>query len=194
MSVNIQSMTISDLIRPSKRSASFAYTCALVLAGSALLALSARFSFYLPFSPVPVTGQTFAVLFIGALYGSKRGAMTVAAYICEGAIGLPVFAGGAFGLVSLVGPTGGYLFGFVAATYLTGRLAEKSWDRNIFGAAAMMLLGEIVLFTFGVFWLSRYIGSKAIVAGLVPFIPGEVVKMALASVLLPSGWKVLKRR
>lgn len=194
MSANVQSMTYADLIRPSKRSVAFAYDCALVLAGSALLALSARFSFYLPFSPVPVTGQTFAVIFIGALYGSKRGALTAAAYGIEGAIGLPVFAGGAFGLVSLIGPTGGYLFGFVAAAYLTGVFAEKGWDRNLLGAAAAMMIGETVLFAFGVFWLSRYIGGKALVAGLVPFIPGEIVKMMLASALLPSGWKVLKRR
>jgi biotin transport system substrate-specific component len=187
-------MTCADLIRPSKRSYAFAYDTAIVLAGSALIALSARFAVYLPFSPVPVTAQTFVVLFLGALCGPGRGSLAACAYIIEGIAGIPVFAAGAFGPAYLLGPTGGYLAGFVAGAWLTGYFSSRGWDRNLVRSSAALLLGDMLLFALGAAWLSVYMGPKALVAGLVPFIPGEIIKIALASSLLPAGWKLLKRK
>ena len=182
----------ADLIRPSKRAYALAYDAALVIAGSALIALSAHLKVYLPFSPVPVTGQTFAVLFLGALLGSKRGSLAVAAYIIEGIVGIPVFAGGA-SAAYLFGPTGGYLAGFLAGAYLTGWFSEHGFDRSWFGSVIAIALGEVLVFGFGIAWLSHFIGAKAFAAGLVPFIPGEIVKIAIASSLLPAGWKLIKK-
>ena len=182
----------ADLIRPSKRTYALAYDAALVVAGSALIALSAHLKVYLPFSPVPVTGQTFAVLFLGALLGSKRGSLAVAAYIIEGIVGIPVFAGGA-SAAYLFGPTGGYLAGFLAGAYLTGWFSEHGFDRSWFGSVLSIALGEVLVFGFGVAWLSHFMGANAFAAGLVPFIPGEIVKIAIASSLLPAGWKLIKK-
>lgn len=192
MSINTQTITYVDIIRPSKRLYAIAYDLFLVVAGSILLALSAKVSFYIPFSPVPVTGQTFAVLFLGALYGSKRGALTVIAYIAEGVSGLPVFVSGA-GIAYLFGPTGGYLFGFITGAFLTGFFAERGWDRKVLTTVAAMTVGFASIFLFGVTWLSFFVGQKALMLGLVPFIPGEIIKIALAAALLPSGWKILNR-
>ena len=183
----------ADLIRPSRRMHALAYDAALVIAGSALIALSAHLKVYLPFSPVPVTGQTFAVLFLGALLGSKRGSLAVAAYIMEGIAGIPVFAGGA-SAAYLRGPTGGYLAGFLAGAYLTGWFSERGFDRSWLGSVIAIALGEVLVFGFGVAWLSHFIGAKAIAAGFVPFIPGEIVKIAIASSLLPAGWKLLRKK
>ena len=168
----------------------------LILCGSLLIALSAHVAIPLPFSPVPITGQTLAVLLVGALLGSRRGALCLLAYLAEGLAGLPVFApGGAPGLARLLGPTGGYLVGFVAAAYVTGRLAEEGWDRRVLSTIAAMLLGSAVIYTCGVSWLAVPLGlEKALVAGLYPFIPGDLVKVVLAALLLPAGWALLGLR
>jgi len=186
-------MTYADIIKPSGRIPALVYDALLILAGSMLIALSAKVAFPLPFSPVPVTGQTFAVLLIGALYGSRRGFLTVLAYIAEGASGMPVFTGAGAGLAYLMGPTGGYLAGFAGAAGLTGFLAEKGWDRNVFYTILAMIAGNAVIYFFGVAWLSVYAGTKAVSLGLVPFIPGDILKVAAAAAILPAGWKLLKR-
>jgi len=191
--VSVNFMTYADIIRPSQKVYAFLYDAFLVLAGSILIALSSRFAFYLPFSPVPVTGQTFAVLFLSALYGKTRGVLTVLAYVGEGIAGLPVFAGNATGLAYLLGPTGGYIAGFAAASFVTGWLAEKGWDRKPALSICAMLIGEVILFSMGTAWLSYFIGLKAFIAGVIPFIPGEAVKIACASALLPAGWNVLQK-
>ncbi|HPS58852.1 MAG TPA: biotin transporter BioY [Spirochaetota bacterium] len=191
--MNTTCITYADILRPSGRISSIAYDTMLVLAGSILIALSAKIAFPLPFSPVPVTGQTFAVLLTGALLGSKRGVLAVLAYIAEGISGMPVFTGAGAGFAYLLGPTGGYIAGFAAAAGITGLLAEKGWDRNIFTTAMAMAAGSAAIYLFGVMWLSLFVGGRALNMGLIPFISGDIVKVALAAALLPAGWKLITR-
>jgi biotin transport system substrate-specific component len=167
---------------------------ALNIAGCALIALGAQVQFLLPFSPVPVTGQTFAVLLLGALYGSRRGPATVITYLVLGAMGLPVFAGGAAGAARFVGPTAGYLLGFVVAAFAVGSLSEQGWDRRPWTTAASMIIGNVVIYAMGVVWLSRFVGWAAVPgAGLLPFLAGDALKIALATIVLPTGWRLLGR-
>jgi len=165
----------------------------LVLSGSALIALAAQVRIPLPFSPVPVTGQTFAVLLVAAALG-RLGLWSVIAYLIEGAAGLPVFAGGTFGVATIVGPTGGYLIGFALAAALVGSAAERGWDRHLATALAAMLLGEVAIYACGLAWLARFpLPVPLVEAGLLPFIPGDVVKMVLAALALPSAWRLVRR-
>ena len=185
-------MTYADVLRPSAKRYALTYDAVLVLGGSVAMALSAQLAIPLPFSPVPVTGQTFAVLLIGALLGSRRGCLCLLAYLAEGAAGLPVFAAGTGGLLHLTGPTGGYLAGFVVAALVTGFLAERGWDRRFWTTIAAMLLGNIAIYAYGLPWLAFFVGAgKALPLGLKPFIAGDIYKLLLAAVLLPSGWKLL---
>ena len=164
----------------------------LVLAGSALIALAAQVRIPLPFSPVPVTGQTFAVLLVAAALG-RLGLGSVIAYLVEGAIGLPAFAGGASGLAYMTGPTGGYLIGFALAAAVVGSAAERGWDRHLVTAFAAMVLGEIAIYACGLAWLARFpLPVPLLDAGLIPFIPGDLIKMALAALALPSAWRVVR--
>jgi len=161
---------------------------ALVVGGSLLLALAAQIE--IPLYPVPITGQTFGVLLIGALLGSRRGALAILTYLGWGALGLPVFSGGAGGLAPLVGPTAGYLAGFVPAAFLVGWLCERGWDRSLWLAAVAMLLGNLVIYTCGVYWLAGLVGwDRVFTLGVYPFIFGDVLKIALAACALPIGWK-----
>jgi biotin transport system substrate-specific component len=132
---------------------------------------------------------------LGALLGSKRGCLAVLAYVLEGAAGLPVFAAGA-GAAALLGPTGGYLFGFIPAAYITGRLAEKGWDRRVGTTVLAMIFGNLAIYTFGLFWLCCMIGfnTAVLTLGLYPFIIGDSIKIILAAILLPAGWKLLGYR
>ena len=166
----------------------------LVIGFSLLTALAAQI--VIPIGPVPITGQTFAVLLTGALLGSRLGAMAMIAYLLEGASGLPFFAGGHFGLAHLMGPTGGYLIAFPAAAFITGAFAEQGWDRRFLTAAAAMFIGSIVIIVCGCAWfalLTRSSLSAAFRLSVVPFIPGEIIKILLAAAVLPSGWKLLRR-
>lgn len=186
--------TVADVLRPcEKRYAGF-YDAALILGGSLVIGLCAQAAVVLPFSPVPVTGQTFAVLMIGALLGARRGGLCVLAYLTEGMIGLPVFALGRAGWPVLLGPTGGYLVGFIAAAYITGLLAEMGWDRRVGTTILAMVLGNAAIYAFGLLWLACLMGISRVVlvVGLYPFIVGDILKITLAAVLLPSGWKLLK--
>jgi len=162
----------------------------LVVAGTLLLALSAKVQ--VPFWPVPMTMQTFVVLLLGIAYGPRLGVITGALYLMEGALGLPVFAKGA-GVAYLMGPTGGYLFGFVLAMGVCGRLADRGWSRTAMSMLAVMLIGEILIFAPGVLWLGVAIGmDKAVTFGLTPFIAAEVFKMALAAVTVPLVWRAVR--
>lgn len=187
-------MTYADLFRPAERQRGAAYDVALVLVGSLLIALSAQLS--IPIGPVPITGQTFAVLFIAALLGSKRGAAAALVYLGQGAAGLPVFAGGLGGVLVFAGPTGGYLVGFVAAAFVVGWLAERGWDRRALTTIAMMIIGNLVIYAFGVTRLAFLVGAfdRAITAGMIPFLLGDLLKIALATALLPTGWRWLGSR
>lgn len=185
--------TVAGVFRPCRKIYAGFYDISLIIGGSLLIALSAQIKIWLPFSPVPVTLQTFAVLMLGALLGSRRGSLCILAYIIEGAAGLPVFAAGG-GLAVLIGPTGGYLVGFIPAAYITGSLAEKGWDRRVGTTVLAMFLGNVSIYAFGLFWLSCLIGAKeALALGLYPFIVGDCLKIALAAVVLPSGWKLLDK-
>lgn len=184
--------TYADRFRP--RRLSLLYDVALILGGAWLVAISAQIAVRLPFSPVPVTGQTFAVLLVGALLGSRRGGLSMLTYLGQGLAGLPVFANGGSGPAYVSGPTGGYLIGFVAAAFVVGWLAEHHWDRHALTTALAMLLGNLVIYFCGVMWLSSFVGiENAWSAGLVPFIAGDVVKIGLAAALLPSGWRFVNR-
>lgn len=182
-------MVYIDLVGPTARRR-ILYDVAWVVGGSLFIALCARIAVPLPFSPVPVTGQTLAVLLTGALLGSRRGPLSVMTYLAAGTAGLPVFAGGAAGLARFAGPTGGYLLGFIVAAFVTGWLAERGWDRRRPTTVAMMWVGNVVIYTFGVAWLACLVGAdKALPLGLYPFVVGEIAKMACAVILLPSAWR-----
>ena len=162
---------------------------------SLLIGLLSQIQIPLPFTPVPITGQTLGVLFAGAMLGSRWGSLSVAMYIAEGCLGLPFFAGGAFGIAMLLGPTGGYLIGFIPAAWCVGRLAERGWDRSPLTAAAMMLLGSTLIFACGLAGLARFVSpGKLIPLGLTPFLPGDMFKSCLSAVALPAGWKLLGKR
>lgn len=188
-------MTYADVLRPSVKRYALLYDIALITVSSFFIALSAQITILLPFSPVPITGQTLAVLLTGALLGSRRGSLCIIAYLIEGATGLPVFAGGQAGLAPILGPTGGYLIGFIAAAYLTGLLAERGWDRRFGTTILAMLLGNIVIYVVGLPYLASFLRTwKIFPIGLYPFIPGDLLKVVIAATLLPSGWKILGKR
>ena len=171
-----------------------AWQVALVVAAAALLALAAQVQVRLPFSPVPVTGQTFVVLLSGAALGARLGPASVALYVVGGAAGLPIFAGGAAGVARLTGPTGGYLVGFIVAAYVVGALAERGWDRRLWSAMLAMLAGEVAIYVFGLAWLARFpVAAGVLDAGLYPFIPGDLYKLVLAALALPAGWRLLRK-
>lgn len=169
----------------------------LAIAGSIALWVSAKIQ--VPFYPVPMTMQTFIALVIGMAFGWRLGAITILLYLAEGAIGLPVFAGTpekGIGLAYMVGPTGGYLVGFVVAAATVGWLAHKGWDRNVFTTLAAMTIGTAIIFAFGVSWLGTVIGwdKPVLQFGLYPFLPGAAFKIALAAAVLPLIWKQLSKR
>jgi biotin transport system substrate-specific component len=203
-------MVISDILRPGfarkpreraidatrgGSAGALVYDGFLIAAGSALIALSAQVALPLPFSPVPVTGQTFGVLLVASLLGRVRGTAAVLAYLAEGVAGFPVFAGAAAGPAALLGPTGGYLAGFALGAYVCGGLAERGWDRTPLRAAASMILGNLAIFALALPWLARFVGAPNVWAlGFWPFLPGDIVKIGLAAALLPLGWKALGAR
>ena len=164
---------------------------ALVVFGSLLLAVSAQFK--IPLYPVPVTGQTLVVLLIGMTYGPRLGGITMAAYLFEGALGLPVFAGGAAGTAVLMGPTGGYLFGFLLASVSMGYLAERGMGRTSVSTIAAMVFGNFVIYLCGALWLANFIGfGQAIAAGVLPFLYGDALKLVVAAGLMPLSWRTVK--
>lgn len=184
--------TMADAVIPAD---AVEHQAAAVVAASLFIALCAQISIPLPFTPVPLTGTTLGVLYAGALLGARRGAAAVLLYLLEGSLGLPFFAGGAAGFLHFAGPTGGYLIGFVPAAFVTGLLAERGWDRTPAKAFAMMLLGSLVLFAFGLAGLARFVPAESLLQmGLLPFIPGDLVKSAASAALLPAGWRFLGRR
>lgn len=167
----------------------------LIALGTALMALSAKVNLPLPY--VPMTLQTLVVLMIGAAYGWRLGSATMIAYLAEGALGLPVFAGPVGGIAPLVGPTAGYLFGFVGAAFVTGWLAERGWDRSVALLFAAMALGHIVILVAGFGWLAFGLGlgaAKAWQVGLAPFIAASLVKNALGATLVPAARRIVDRR
>ena len=174
-------------------------TVILALLGSAFVAASAQI--YVPLWPVPITGQTFAVLIVGMAFGWRLGSATLLLYMAEGAISIPVFAELSGGLGVIAGKTGGYIFGFVLAAGVVGYLAQRGWDRNVGLTALAMLIGNIAIYLPGLPWLAVYLAgigienpvSAAIAGGLAPFLVGDALKLALAACVLPLAWKLVGR-
>jgi biotin transport system substrate-specific component len=166
----------------------------LVFVFSLLVALAAQI--FIPIGPVPITGQTFAVLLTGALLGSRLGAMSLIIYLIEGASGLPFFYGGTSGLPHLLGPTGGYLIAFPAAAFITGAFAEHGWDKRFLTAVAAMAIGSLVIMLSGWAWFALVTNTPLAIAfqlTVLNFIPGDIIKVLLAAAVLPSGWALLRR-
>lgn len=167
----------------------------LIALGTALLTLSAKVNLPLPY--VPMTLQTLAVLAIGAIYGWRLGGATLMAYLAEGAMGLPVFAGPVGGLAPLTGPTAGYLFGFVLAAVVTGWFSERGWDRSVPRLFVAMAIGHIVILAAGFGWLAlgMKLGfEKAWLVGVAPFVAASVIKNALGATLVPAIRLLIDRR
>ena len=184
--------TLSNRYFP--RTAEWIRSLLLIVSGSLLIAILAQVKIVLPFTPVPITGQTFGVLLIGAALGSKRGAAAMVLYITEGAMGLPFFAGGGSGPGILTGATAGYLIGFVGAAYVAGWLAEQGLERSVRTSIIPFLVGTLIIYACGVAWLSVMLGSfsKAVTLGIVPFLLGDTIKLIAASLVLPAAWKLVK--
>jgi biotin transport system substrate-specific component len=166
----------------------------LIVLGALFVAALAQVEIPLPFTPVPITGQTFGVLLVGAALGSKRGAASLASYLVMGLLGLPFLAGGAHGLTIVLGATGGYLIGFIVAAYVVGLLAERGMERNVRTSLIPFLAGTVIIYACGVTWLTILLGSfsKAVAAGLLPFLVGDAIKLVAASVALPAAWKFVR--
>lgn len=183
------------------RSSNVARFATLAVLGSVLLAISAKLQ--VPFWPVPMTMTTFAVLAIAAAFGSRLGVAAVLLHIAEGMLGLPVFAGLSAGPAYLVGPTAGFIWGYVPAAFIVGIAADRGLSRSVPAMAATMLLGDAMIFGLGFAWLSSLailpngavgIGAaKAFQAGVAPFLLGDALKIAIAALALPAGWSLLER-
>jgi len=187
-------MNYTDTLLNQKSVSNRVINVLLILGTSWLIAISAQISIYLPFSPVPITGQTLIILLAGLVLGKNRGAGAVGIYLLQGASGLPFFAGGKSGLATLFGPTGGYLFGFLAAVYIVGILSELKFKRSIFQAATALVIGNTIIYVFGLIWLARFVGeSQALQLGLYPFLVGDLLKISLGVVLVGGSSAILSR-
>jgi biotin transport system substrate-specific component len=162
----------------------------LVVGASLITAAAARIALPVPWSPVPLTGQTFAVLLTGAALGARRAVLAQVLYLFEGTMGLPFFAGGLSGPLVLAGPTGGFLLAFPLAAAVTGMFAERGWDRHFGTMLAAMLLGSAVILVSGMAVLSHFVPvDRLLAAGLLPFLPGDIVKALAAALVLPAAWR-----
>ncbi len=167
-----------------------------VVTYASLIGISAQFSFHLNFTPVPITLQTFAVLFGGAALGSKRAVSGTLLYMIVGLIGLPWFAGATGGISVASSPSMGYIVGFVFASYVVGLLAERGWDRNVAKTLLLVIVGNAVIYLFGASWLALSLGvtaAKAYQLGVSPFLIGDALKAVLATVALPVAWLGLSK-
>lgn len=167
----------------------------LVAAGAGLISLCAQISIKLPFTPVPITGQTFAVLLVGASLGIVRGGASGLLYVLIGIAGAPVYADGHHGWAVITGASGGYLVAFPIAAALTGWLAEQRWDRRFSSAVGLMLTGNVVVYLIGLPWLAIVLNTgleKTLELGLYPFVPGDTFKLYVAAALLPTAWRAVR--
>lgn len=191
MTTQARTMTLADAVFPK---AGVLRNVLLVVGFAALTAISGQIRVYLPDTIVPITLQTFAVLITGAALGSRLGTLSLLTFLVVGAVGVPVFQGGHSGLAYMMGGTGGYLLGFLIASYIVGRLAERGWDRR--HTTLAMLIGNIYIYIPGVLWLGLggfYSWDKVLAKGLYPFIAGDLLKLALAAIVLPSAWALVNR-
>lgn len=185
--------TILDHIVPARKSViqNIFKDGILVVSSSILMALAAHAQIILPFTPVPITLQTFVLLLVAATLGSKRGALAMILYLVEGASGLPVFATGGGPLYLFVVPSAGYLWSYPVAAFVVGWFSERGFDRSLKTSFIAMLLGTVIIYLFGVTWLAWILHVsiyQAMVLGFFPFIAGDLIKIALATILLPGAW------
>jgi len=169
---------------------------ALVVAGTALVAAAAQISIKLPFTPVPITGQTFAVLLVGASLGAARGAASLGLYFLLGIVGAPIYAHHDSGWNVITSASGGYIVGFILAAAVTGWLAERRWDRRFSSSIGAMLTGNVIIYLVGLPWLAVVLNTnleKTLEYGLYPFVPGDIFKLYLAAVALPAAWLGVQR-
>ena len=167
----------------------------LVLAGTGLVALAAQISVKLPFTPVPITGQTFAVCLVGASLGAVRGTASLTLYFLLGIIGAPIYAHHDSGWNVITSASGGYIVGFILAAAVTGLLAEHKWDRKFSSAVGAMLTGNVIIYLVGLPWLAVVLNTnleKTLEYGLYPFVPGDLFKLYCAAALLPAAWAGVK--
>lgn len=204
--INLSARTLAAAVWSPIQLSPLARGIILALAGSLFVALCAQIT--VPLWPVPITGQTFAVLSVGLVCGWRIGGAALLLYLIEGAIGFPFFNGGKAGWASIAGPAGGYIWGFILAAALVGYLAERGWDRSFLSTAAAMLLGNVVLYVPGLIWLTifyagpgaEYIAATgaetawgaSIKAGLLPFLIGDGLKLLLAATIIPATWALLR--
>lgn len=192
MSVAARPLTLVDLALPR---AGTLTNLGLIVGASLVTALAAQLAVPVPWSPVPITGQTFAVTLSGAVLGARRGFLAQALYLAQGALGLPVFAAGSAGLAVFAGPTAGYLLAFPLAAALTGALAQRGWDRRFATMLPAMLLGSVPVFALGLAQLSRFLPADTLLAaGLFPFLPGDLIKATLAALAFPAAWRWARSR
>jgi len=188
-----KAQTLIDFVLPKIVSKSLALIrdILLVLSFAILTGICAKLK--IEIGPVPITMQTFAVLFSGALLGAKRGAISQLTYLLMGLAGIPWFSRGG-GINYIFSPTFGYIIGFVFASFLVGFLCEKGFDRKIETAILAMLLGNILIYFSGLLWLAKFVGiNKVLTVGFYPFILGDLLKIFLVGLLLPISWKLIKR-
>jgi biotin transporter BioY len=193
MKMEVKKLTLIDAILPKVESKILALVkdILLVLSFTLLTAISAKLK--IEIGVVPITGQTFAVLLSGALLGAKRGALSQIFYLLGGLAGIPWFSRGG-GIAYLMSPTFGYIIGFVLASFFIGFLCERGFDRKIESAILAMLVGNILIYFPGLLWLARFVGfEKVLSIGFYPFIVGDLIKLFLASLILPLGWKVIEK-
>lgn len=167
---------------------------ALICTGAGLIAASAQLSIPLPFTPVPITGQTFAVLLVGAGLGARLGAASALVYLALGLAHTPVFAHGTYGIDAVTGASGGYLVSFPFAAALAGWLAQRRWDRRFNSAIGAMLTANVVIYAVGIPWLALSLHTSfrhALELGLYPFVPGDLLKLYLAAAALPAIWRMV---
>ena len=196
MRTSFNDAVLAQTIAPQSGANALVKQAALVIAGVLFLAIAAKIK--VPMWPVPMTLGTFAVLTMGAAYGARLGLVTIIAYLIVGALGYDVFAGSSaesYGLTYMMGGTGGYLVGYVLAVLTLGALAQMGWDRSVPKMAGAMLLGNALIYVPGLIWLGMLYGwDKPILEwGLTPFIAGDLVKLALAALILPAAWKLVAR-
>ena len=190
MATAISARPFISLALPENRAARLATQVLLVLAGTALLTLSAKTKVVL--GPVDLSLQTLAVMLIAATFGMRLGVATVLLYLAEGAMGWPVFQGTpekGIGIFYMMGSTGGFLAGFVVMAAIVGWAADRGWDRSFFSFLAVLLVAEVVMMAMGFAWLSTLIGAdKAWTFGVAPFIVPDLVKVGLAAAIMPAAW------
>ncbi len=195
MSTTVSNSVLSEEFWSTEGNALWVKRIVLVIAGIAALAISAKLKFPIPYSPVPVTMGTFAVLTIGTAYGPRLGLATIVGYMLIGALGFDVFANsaaGTTGIEYMMGGTGGFLVGFVLATLALGYAARRGWDRNVLLMAASMFVGSLIIYVPGVMWLAHlYSWENAFAWGVTPFLIGDALKLALAALLVPGVWKMV---